>query len=486
MGVFGVDALPKTVEAYHRHHLLDEDETLGSTCNRKLPVVEKQEVERKSAKSGLINVEPEFVHCSVLFVNPPEGMEAGCADEQLRRLDGAFSKLADIPAPKLEFSRNIRKANIGQGAVLHQIDAKNSAKVATLQQKLKRLFEKDLGWKCRFPKQVDALPGRLHCTLRDSRYQSFGVPHERRPEAGPISVELDKLCITPAAENYVEHSRRMHCGSILSVNFGPPHEVCRSGQQARAIADYSEPSAAVREEQPMAPVIEYDGNVIDRSFDHHPEPARQVDPCGDAAIAKVMSSTARRLADDVRRAPPGIQQFDEATAESHKEDFASVADLPTEEVVGSGDEVNHLEKAFLLRFTLKGMTMEKFKEVLSALGALQPYLVTDAPGFAVTIFVKPHQREAVLSYPKLSQCRPYHVLISESLEQRLAEALKEVATYRNRPRSKAREVTLYGSEHCVKRTFLCDVRLLRNPQSVVQSTTEATVAAINPRRVCDL
>merc|ERR1711959_768597 len=105
------------------------------------------------------------------------------------------------------------------------------------------------------------------------------------------------------------------------------------------------------------------------------------------------------------------------------------------------------------------------------------------------------------------QLYPYHVIVATTFESDLQDALSCMA-YRKRPREKVkhrREIHIQPSsdetkcqepeadefsgqetedktfyELCCKRTFLCYAPKLKEPDDVVQSTTEFTSGAINP------
>lgn len=297
----------------------------------------------------------------------------------------------------------------------------------------------------------------------------------RSPEVY-FAVVFDKICITAAAENSVEHSRRKPCGSALSpISFGEPNEVRSSSDRKKTIVDHSSPGLMNRHQ-----VMPSSEPVIQPVY--HPEPARQVDPANDSIMANMLCNRASSSFDLVQQAHPSAQHPQEVSAEHLIEGAASARELPTEDDVHADNEVEALaEKVHLLSMTFKGMKAKQFQEMLSQSDDLQRYLAA-APLIKAMVFVKPHQRDAVLSMLHGRGLRPFHIVIAESLEEHLAAALESAGSYRNRPRSKREGVLLYGSKHCTKKTFLCEVRNLQASHNVIQSTTEATTQVANPRR----
>lgn len=536
--LFGVDRLPATVAAYHEHYLREED-TRGHVCNRKVSAVEKQS-EQTTGKAGLINVEPKFVHCSLLFVNPPARKDPKQAEEQLRSFKATFVELAKKPAPKLKFSSAIRQARLERGGILHQIDAEPSPMVFNLQQSLAKLF-REHGWSFRFPRQTIPGPGRLHCTLRDSRYPSEGLPIEHRSsEKHSFAVMLDKICITPAGEipgeTHVEHNRRKPCGTMFSVSFGESNEVRSSGERRTIIADFSKTRPAWQRVEKLIPEP-----VIHTVF--HEEPARQADPSGDAVVAAMLCSAASSSFKGVKAASLTAQGAKKAVAQPFNEDATSTVDLltkdpvhvdeevevpcenvhcntasssmecvqaasliaqqtteavaepftgdvtgtfnlPTEDTVHVSNDVELPDKVHVGSIAFNGMKPQQYRKWLSKSEVLQQYLIPQRllpAGTKAQFFIKPDQKDAVVSQlPKWVFCS-FHVVISESVETHLLELLQRIPC-RRRPRYQRENVMVYGSMHCPKGTFLDDARKLRNPGSVAQSTTEATARIPNPRR----
>eukprot|EP00929_Paragymnodinium_shiwhaense_P014920 TRINITY_DN122908_c0_g1_i1.p1 TRINITY_DN122908_c0_g1~~TRINITY_DN122908_c0_g1_i1.p1 ORF type:complete len:516 (-),score=72.59 TRINITY_DN122908_c0_g1_i1:545-2092(-) len=194
-----------------------------------------------------------------------------------------------------------------------------------------------------------------------------------------------------------------------------------------------------------------------------------------------------------------------------------------------GDAAEDVDRIHLLQYNrhpeawrkalCEGGALRQCREALEEVG--RKWLL----GSDAKMFVHPHQVEAacVAIVEKGIDLRPFHVIVSESLEHALEACLNDLAC-RQGARVKERmfiskaasaDVVMEdpaddgtpddakmqhspedGDEISVeseaveftmepKRTFLClcETTRLRNPQSVTQSTTEANSTALNPRRV---
>lgn len=126
------------------------------------------------------------------------------------------------------------------------------------------------------------------------------------------------------------------------------------------------------------------------------------------------------------------------------------------------------------------------------------------------MFVKPEQCLEVRRALNGMQLCAYHVIITTKFESDLQDALSCLA-YKKRPREKVkhrREILIQqpsqepkcqepeadefsgqesedkdtSYELCCERTFLCFAPRLKEPDAVVQSTTEVVSRAVNPRR----
>lgn len=175
--------------------------------------------------------------------------------------------------------------------------------------------------------------------------------------------------------------------------------------------------------------------------------------------------------------------------------------------IPESSEDNHAEEIWLLQFKSHP---HEFKEALSdgiPLRACRDALAAEnrpfiLPESEAKIFIKPEQWEAVMSSLKGQELRPYHVIVTSSYEHLVTECLLSIP-YRRRPKLKTpsgRKVLTseeglktFGENtfsECdaeigsfrVLRTFLCCAPLLRNPESVCQSTADHYRATTNPRR----
>jgi len=103
------------------------------------------------------------------------------------------------------------------------------------------------------------------------------------------------------------------------------------------------------------------------------------------------------------------------------------------------------------------------------------------------IFVYPEQFAAVAAVLARRELRPYHVAVVEAFEPLVREALSRLPSRQRIDLRQSEQLVLIGDEDdivCVERTFLDVPRIMRNSQSVIQSTTEAhgPRGPVNPRR----
>jgi len=102
------------------------------------------------------------------------------------------------------------------------------------------------------------------------------------------------------------------------------------------------------------------------------------------------------------------------------------------------------------------------------------------------IFVYPEQFAAVAAVLARRELRPYHIAVAEAFEPLVREALSHLPSRQRIDLRQAQELMLIGEDEivCVERTFLDIPRIMRNSQSVIQSTTEAhgPSSPVNPRR----
>lgn len=190
---------------------------------------------------------------------------------------------------------------------------------------------------------------------------------------------------------------------------------------------------------------------------------------------------------------------------------------------GRREEIIDSEPVFLLEYT---RYPEAFRKALCEGAALQSCrtALDDAQlqwhmQSGAKVFVHPCQyKDALVAVAQRGiGLRPFHVVVAESLLQYVELSLADIpcrqgARVRNRHslgdlprgRGQASESEAVDGEHVqegqecrdnaghdgsvewpleVKRTFLCAVQRLRNPNSVPQSTTEAHGGGLNPRRL---
>jgi len=153
---------------------------------------------------------------------------------------------------------------------------------------------------------------------------------------------------------------------------------------------------------------------------------------------------------------------------------------------------------------LEGRHMQACRMALESSGCS-----CELPGGAL-MFVRPDQCLEVRRALEGMQLYAYHVIIATTFESDLQDALS-CMPYRKRPREKVKhrrelliQLSRRETEHqepdedefssqetkdneasyelCRKRTFLCYAPKLKEPDDVVQSTTEVVSHAINPRR----
>lgn len=168
-------------------------------------------------------------------------------------------------------------------------------------------------------------------------------------------------------------------------------------------------------------------------------------------------------------------------------------------------EYNRHPEAFLKALS-EGEPLRKCRAALE--GAGRKWLL----GSGAKVFVHPSQyAQALVAIVEQGiDLRPFHVIVAESFEYHVEACLTDLS-YRQGARIKKRrvidEAPVVGDSGKAaeeassapemdvdteedgfplveKKTFICMVPRLRNPQSVTQSTTEAHSGGVNPRRIC--
>mmetsp|Transcript_47839 Transcript_47839/g.95120 ORF Transcript_47839/g.95120 Transcript_47839/m.95120 type:complete len:533 (-) Transcript_47839:292-1890(-) len=508
---FGVDRTRETQEAYCEAYL---NAGLYNTaaCPRKRDAVPDESYVNLRAQVAIdegpafINVWSKFVHCSLMFINPPSTMDDAEATQYIKKFIH-LEELVNVEHPRLTFIGKVqgRTAGTNLGRTVWQIDSKPSEWVRKFRMQLQEVFTRH-GFSCRFPSEK---ADQVHCTIRDSRYggqSNMKVPFDQ----GTLDVVFDKLGVTPAAENDARHDcKRKFCGKTHCLDFfqSRQDENLGSGSSSVSLLDIASskqfPTLSLAPHAPKKSSNRCYGRVI--------QPVLHLDPAADI-IVPIHNSTE----DTVR----SLLHEESMSSNEAGDDTASmriVESLPQEH------EACADEKVWLLHFSMQGMKSEEFQAVLSQSEGLQKVQQDmERAGYnwllqpsEAKMFVFPTQCslvETTLKNPVYGiVLHPFHVIVTESLEDHLHEALQKIS-YKSRPRSKPkkrrdvtrllrleepnnldmlehfREGQKYASEFNVQRTFLCEVPVLRKRSAVTQSTTEATTAlkVINPRRIqCD-
>merc|ERR1712087_595572 len=148
----------------------------------------------------------------------------------------------------------------------------------------------------------------------------------------------------------------------------------------------------------------------------------------------------------------------------------------------------HIESVHLTHWTFKGMKASEFLDTMLQSETLQRHHMRHRSG--ANMFITPEQESKVDQALTGKQLRPFHVVITLSLEADLFTTLA-ARSYRNRPRVMNSHPLTIG-DFISKRTFLCEAPLLceasKRTQSSTEVTTEVSVAhyssarGINPRR----
>jgi len=502
---FGIDPLEATRNAYYQAYLR-EHRTRGmrTSCNRK--VCNEQHWTDEISGRGFVNVWPEFVHISLLFINPPSGMSRDMADKflqnKLAKLLEEFG-LLNADSLKLRFSGKVRKALLGGERCVWQVDSDPSPWIRYLQQHLLKTFQ-DNGWEARLPMQLDKGNGRVHLTIRDDRYPSQ-VKGMAPPSSSDFQVEIEKFAVTPAAQNDCRHHHRQHCGATLVRDFRLRSNFHgRSTPTPLLLSDLSAFPSLASQRNKCLPKPKRELPVTEPVF--HEDRAAEVDDTSAAAIAGVLFlSTLNKHGSDHDvplgelgwTCECGAQNADiYVTCQQCCASMSLVQgpEKPEREGDVEGGLSSAMGRVHMLHFSFKGMKADEFVSTLSDCKELQKFLEITRKDRA-KIIVYPGQREAVSKALETKTLRPFHVVITSSLEPLLWKSMEHLSS-KNRPRAKQKKVLLdvAASENMdcqqrlspkfeVKRTFLCEVVVLRASRSVVQSTTEATTSAINPRRV---
>jgi len=489
---FGVDRMPGTREAYCEAYL-NAGVSKTVACPRKrdgLPDESYARLLEEDANDegpAFINVWPRFVHCSLMFVNPPSTMDDAAATQCIRK-SIHLEKLVNVEHPRLTFSGKVRTGN-SQGRKVWQIDSNPSDWVRNFRMKLQEVFAR-LGFCCRFPHEaVD----RVHCTIRDSRYAEYSlikVPSDQ----GTLEAVFDKLAVTPAAENDARHEcKRQFCGKTHCLNFFVSRQVKKSGGDSSSVSLFD---LASFKEFPELSVPKKPSVTPNHCWGHVIQPVLHLDPAADI-IVPFHNSTQ----DNVRSLPR------EDVAMSSNEARDDTASVHTEGPLPQEQDVSFEEKVYCLHFSMQGMKPKDFQAVLSQSEELQKvredmervgcdWLLQPSEA---KMFVHPTQCNSVKTTLRNPVngivLHPFHVIITESFEDHLRKALQAIPSYKSRPRSKpnkCRDITPlmkfekldYSSEWCVQRTFICEAPVLCKKSAVTQSTTEATTLnATNPRRI---
>jgi len=246
-----------------------------------------------------------------------------------------------------------------------------------------------------------------------------------------------------------------------------------------------------------------------------------VEDCADKSHeAGSMEALIQDVIQDVVHAEPAAERDPDMLAEQAQHD---AADLLSQLLHGqpAGDTLSstaaetetEMEKVLLLSYS---RYPDSFRIALTTGSALHPCRsALEEAGFhwlhdsGAKIFVHPWQFEDSMGAVSQSeiQLRPYRVVVVASLEYNVEACLADIPC-RDGARVKRRrtihrvavenphydlgeghsvetgtEDATGQAEFDVQRTFLCETKRLRQPNSVTQSTTEAHGGGLNPRRV---
>lgn len=521
--LFGVDGFQQTQEKWYQAHLQETQQiSKAQWCNRKVPLLTAQDW---FGDTGVINLWPEFVHITLVFINPPPHMKRNEAIRLLKnlfeggahqdaRLQEAFINvqgLVNVEMPQLRFRSRVVKGEAAGGRSVWQVHSIPAPWVAELQGNLHKILT-GLGFSARLPRQLDDASrslGRVHITIRDERYPSSqaALPAVSRPTHFEVTIE--KLAITPAAQGLCRHDTRQKCGATSSISFGLATEVKNSSSQAKATS--SQPFDLAAAEFPAlgaqraTPEQQFDRDVIQPVF--HAEPAAPVDEANDAGIAHMLlHSTLEHAGANEHVLSAGSQHGAHQSKSTQSPNSAGIGgphvaigqgnkEVPHDPDDGASHQVIVKEKVYLLRYQFNGMKSGEFEQTLRKSTELSKYL--DKHTSSAKVIVYPEQQPAVNDAIKEKQLYPFHIVITESLEPLLEKSLEHIP-YKHRPRSRgtSRKCLIDPTESAnlgvpvfvtpkfeIKRTFICEASVFRHSAPVTQSTTEATTSrALNPRR----
>ena len=310
-------------------------------------------------------------------------------------------------------------------------------------------------------------------TFTLSTVQDMRKPwHEARNLRGVVQREVRNLCemlrLLRALHQLARQRLHGSCLCAILVMLGSASYLPKPSNIS---VTFEEDEVKVQPELvPPKPLVCEDHEVIQTI--EHLEPAAEREP--ELTALQVDQDWADQVAAQIQANRPDIQEEENVPAE---------------------------EKVHLLQYNRHS---ERFHEALNSGKPLESCRTAlEAAGFqwlqpsGAKVFVHPWQFESTMTAiaQQNLQLRPYHVIVSESLEYYVEASLSDLPC-RDGARVKTRQVLEAGysgdqpqtededlAMNLVEtRTFLCAVPRLRSSNSVTQSTTEVH-GGLNPRRV---
>jgi hypothetical protein len=256
-------------------------------------------------RGGWTDVWPEFVHGSLAFVNPPDGLSSDGASALIKKqIEPLLARITVRHFPRIEFDGQLHAVGLGTKPI-YFIKSMASAVIRELRKELRKIFEKH-GFRFRLPKEAEDC---VHITIR-GRSSNIGTP-TKPSDHSPLFVTFESLGVTPAAENVPVQGRRQHCGITSKCRFGPLCQVGGSigggGAPAFSLADVSQFPEPIEAPKSMKAKRHPEGSVrlqkvsqssykkkVPKASEQviqpveHTDPPRTVDPVSDASIAAAL------------------------------------------------------------------------------------------------------------------------------------------------------------------------------------------------------
>lgn len=248
---FGYDALSKCDlgENFFEAHLLvpiwRQQPNVCRKLTEPLPQARKPGVQL----AGFINVCRQFLHCSLIFVNPPHGWVSTRTQSFINDvLSKLLEGIANQDLIEIRFKAAVQEGEAHGGRKIFFICSKDGGLrqgqlIQKLREDLRKIFQEN-GFRVRQPAgAVD----ELHMTIRDERYETK-TALESKPRVpskpGVLRLTFDTIAMTPAAMHDPRHSfKRQFCGVAFACPIYPRAEPL-SPQEDKVIDDVRHVEAA--------------------------------------------------------------------------------------------------------------------------------------------------------------------------------------------------------------------------------------------------